>query len=60
MKVPNKILDTILQLSSFTHPNVSVPDQDRAAVQKWAQEGIAKRQALAAEGKVSSVGSKGD
>ncbi len=48
MKVPNKVLNAIVKQVS------TLPEsEDKTLILAWAQEGLAKREALAAEAKAS-------
>ena len=49
MKVPNKVLNIIMRMALSPDPNITpVTKEEKAEVAKWAQEGLAKRTALAA------------
>jgi hypothetical protein len=55
MKVPNKVLQTIEKVFvKMEEPTI----EERRLVTAWVQEGLAKREALAAEAKLASVASK--
>jgi hypothetical protein len=54
MKVPNKVLQAVEKVFvKMEEPTID----ERRLVTAWVQEGLAKREALAAEAKLASVGS---
>jgi uncharacterized membrane protein len=49
MKVPNKVLNIIMREFLGPNPNITPATQEeKDLVVKWAQDGLAKRQAMAA------------